>query len=1286
MKRAVRSCLSFTFFAAAMLTQNSPVRAQIAGTAKKQLPNVMLLVDTSGSMERMNDGSLPVCTPGTATSPNRWGSLVQAMSGTFQPYYSCARQGRSTTRFRNEFRLSPTTPIYDEDYALPYHRPLVGTTSTQMCALTHVGASLVPKYLNTATGVFGASCTFDQAEDGQLDISKDWVRFGLMTFDNEPGPTNDQTGRWSYSIGGTRQGRVANDPLGNACATVDYEVGSRSTAAPEWEGPFIPFPDQNASLADIRNQNERIQRALLALRPHGATPIDAMLEDAKNYFMTDPTGPNFVDDYAKGDCRDQYIILLTDGAPNTNLRPNCEGNGGLCPYAKATATVSSMYTAARSIPTYVIGFSVNDANGNPSAFPAPHTTCKGWYSASVGGQSGAAAAAAFAGACSAANPPRDSAAAACCSLNEIAVNGSGGPAYFAENQSDLAKAMADILARIGIGVTTRTVPTFSGVYGASSLSATFYPAFSPRAGAPWQGGVRRERFVCSGANRVEVTPSQADGDDYEFNLAEQGAASRRRVLIVNPDEIAPTTNIDARLSVRPFATGATDFASGGGTSKLTSASISSAFTSFYDARVFETLPTSCRKSVDPNPPSGPSLNIPALSALDCAKLAYGFAIAEDSSTLNFTGGYNFSRMRCPPYDLYADPNNPAPPGGCSAFGAVFHANPTYLPPPTAPLRDESYQAFALKYKDRPHTLFVATTDGLLHAFKADQVGSAHNIEMWSFIPPAVLPDLPANVPRGDQTILDGAPVVRDLVFSRSASDVGPAAITGGNAYQQWHSVLAAGFGQRRGFYALDVTNPGPGIFNAATGLGSEAWSTTNVTNRFDSGTGKVPGPQFLWQLTDFPDSANPIPGPLVRTDRAGRARYTMFGRNSAVPALTTLFFDPAAGGAGANPRELGVAILPGGMESGPHDGFCDRAVNTQTSFNRQDTAFPARNRVRKWAADCNDGVIGRSLTVVRVDTGEVIRVFGRPVDVPGVFRTSSRFTSAALDSPMIGTPVVFPIGAGAVTQKAFVGDADGTVWRFDLSSKDPALWEATMFFDTQSNNTVKASPASELDSQPILVSPVLASDTSGNVVLAVSTGEQDVLTPPVHGDNFVYSLSESFDATGKAYSKLNYFVRLENGERVTGPMTIFDSILYFATYRPPLVAAGLCSGANAFIYGMDFVQRAIAGTPGSGGIPRTFLDPVVYPTLVSPGGKIDAGTDLVPGVAIRSLAACSSVDLEQYAAGNTGSFTAGTYELILPKAKAATYAGGIRGSERQRVQLPLVRTPTRLDSWAAIVE
>ena len=160
------------------------------------------------------------------------------------------------------------------------------------------------------------------------------------------------------------------------------------------------------------------------------------------------------------------------------------------------------------------------------------------------------------------------------------------------------------------------------------------------------------------------------------------------------------------------------------------------------------------------------------------------------------------------------------------FGGVLHSTPAIETPPNALLRDDSYQAFTTAYtsayttylstQEPRHTvLYVATIDGLLHAYGVDYnasdpytfIGSSLasdggtsglQNEMWTFVPPAVMPNMMGAVGGGETILLDGAPVVKDTIFQRTA--VGPGT--------DWHTSLGAGFGAAMGgYYALDVTDP-----------------------------------------------------------------------------------------------------------------------------------------------------------------------------------------------------------------------------------------------------------------------------------------------------------------------------------------------------------------------------------------------------------------------------------------------------------------------------------------------
>ncbi len=111
----------------------APVYAQ--KDIQRRLPNVLLLVDNSGSMEYLMDppGQLPGSIPGTAcdgsvnlNARNRWANLVTALTGSISDAdFSCRKVQRSGTAFLNEYRLDGNDP-YDLNYFLPFHRVYSG--------------------------------------------------------------------------------------------------------------------------------------------------------------------------------------------------------------------------------------------------------------------------------------------------------------------------------------------------------------------------------------------------------------------------------------------------------------------------------------------------------------------------------------------------------------------------------------------------------------------------------------------------------------------------------------------------------------------------------------------------------------------------------------------------------------------------------------------------------------------------------------------------------------------------------------------------------------------------------------------------------------------------------------------------------------------------------------------------------------------------------------------------------------------------------------------------------
>jgi type IV pilus assembly protein PilY1 len=1437
---------------------------------QRPMPDVLLLVDTSGSMERMTDNSLPsansgvavgglpnACDPGNESNPNRWGMLVQALTGNMQPYFSCAAMSRSAgvtgAAFRNEYKIGGVNP-YDTDYELPYHRPLTGSLANlTTCA---IGPHRLPGAADTTNGVgpgklgyttaagLGGdvtdfpsdaihsgkweylktsytsntapgsplattnACVFDQAPDGQLDAARDYVRFALMTFDNDQkndvgvsnwppsgnvlapvgGTTIPFQGQWSYrrdvsntdySAAFSNLGSSEGLPVGCADPKQPFEVGARHWGAPPWEGRMVPFPAPDASMFDIQRTNEQIQKVLLTSRPYGATPIDGMLDDARDYFWYNSTGPKADPYVAIAGCREKFIILLTDGAPNLDMRPSCVG--GTCPYPNTASSIAgTLYNdTTRRVTTFVIGFSVNGTtatggDGFPTGYTAPpFNNCKAWYA-------GVAAPAqptplAMANACLAAAPPAGSTAEACCTLNKIAFEGSGGGSnpdaigpFFAESQADIVLSFGKILASVTKAVSTRTVPTFTpGVYsasgfGAGAVTAQYLGSFIPNAQKPWSGEISRERSVCSSASGTlkaePVAISATAGDSEAINLATQGAANRLFFTFVptkytvSPAVGTPpsTEVIDAAATVRPYypntagdpvppvdgipVTTGTERGKPDWDLKGTS-----------DFRLaLDIEKTTCKggRAVDTTAGSTGTTQVPALnkdSGEACMNVIMGFATAHagaideigtlpgnvTSPAFNFnlrcrggtsvaSGTCSISGATCNTSD--ADPC-PAIKGQvcvpqCSPLGAIFRANLAISGPPDGVLRDAGYRAFQGRRSKRRPTLYAATTDGILHAFKAiEQATSAHH-ELWSFIPPAVLPRLASNYPAGNQILLDGSPVVKDTVWDRAPGDLDSGGGTTPGA--KWHTTLVGGLGaEGGGYYALNVTDPDCNANPTATtgecttvgtnapfgASGYAAPADLDEAGRSayppDTGTAK-PGPHFLWQLTDVPHGLGTDPAKVARRTKDGKERMALFGRRSGTPALTTVQIN--VGGAD---RQIGVAILPGGIDGPPISGqSCDR-LSTVAADLATDAAFAPRDKVRRWAKNCtgaDSAVPGRGVTIVRLDNGQILRHFGRQDDVPAIIWDASVVTAAKFDSPVIGTPVVYPPTIGANAQKIFVGDADGTLWRIDVTSNDPANWTVKLFADL-----IAVPGATWAQSQPIEIAPSIALEPGGGLLINAATGDQENVIYKASEKNYVWAIQETrptgASASNPARALVKWYETLNDGERVTGPMTVFDRTLFFASFAPrnPASSSGTCDNAGvARLWGLNYFVADSTGIAGGG-------QPMWCPTVGTNGvcntgatiTKNEAVTGalagyLIPGVTLRATQACSLVNSSTgEGTGNTGfeTLSPAEFHLTYGVGKAQAPSASLPPSATMgSVKRPLPRIATTVNAWALVVD
>ncbi|MGB8328957.1 MAG: hypothetical protein WCE62_02430, partial [Polyangiales bacterium] len=441
-------------------------------------PHVMLLVDTSGSMERKPNcicstpaclECLPVCSAGSYEQ-NRWSVVAQALTGEFAPY-----ECNSDTRIGGIY-----TGEYDEGYFLPHIQ--------------------LPQELGAYAGA--------QSSNGVLDIYLERIKFGLMTFD-AIGTLSDrpplvpqatfQTAPFpAESLGTKGMYSYADDkPFSFPGAVTTYMLnnGARSASAPE--GGLVSVGAD--STAAMTSNNASIQATVLGdpglsknpLRPFGATPTAALVSDLRYFLQTDGDITEKTADPGPGDpyygCRARSAVLITDGFPNGDMRGspvNCEllgqpvGATG-CPYEEVADTVSAMIAAGELEKFYVIGFALD---GDPAEVAAVEAL-----------------------------------------LNDIASVGDTDQAFLVADRAELVTALSTILNEQNRGATSRTAPVVTGLTP-GLVQAEFISGFNVSFDAddPWDGVLERRRIEC--IDGVPVAQDVEDADRFQLVLNGQASA------------------------------------------------------------------------------------------------------------------------------------------------------------------------------------------------------------------------------------------------------------------------------------------------------------------------------------------------------------------------------------------------------------------------------------------------------------------------------------------------------------------------------------------------------------------------------------------------------------------------------------------------------------------------------------------------------------------------------------------------------------------------------------------
>lgn len=500
------------------------------------------------------------------------------------------------------------------------------------------------------------------------------------------------------------------------------------------------------------------------------------------------------------------------------------------------------------------------------------------------------------------------------------------------------------------------------------------------------------------------------------------------------------------------------------------------------------------------------------------------------------------------------------------MGDILHSKPAI----------QSYKSFALTDEtdttENQTVIFVGSNDGQLHAFR-----DADGVELWSFIPPSVLPNL-QNLGHNDihEYVMDGSPILY-VVDQDNDGNIGPGPETDdtdptGVTDNGTNDKVILLVGMRRGggidkldptlsrgfYYALDVTIPTSPKFlwqldSSTAGFGElgEAWSDPVIGKIRLGGTDRIVA--FISAGYDnnedlrfgdnqlFPDTTTATTSTILATADSGD--ISSVGSSSQV-----------------NPKGRGIYILE------------LASINSTTGVT---TAHTSPQKLWEY---------------VYIDPNDTA---AHPV---GHNPTYSFVSSIApLDYDFDG-----------YIDRLYAGDTGGNMWRFDIAAKDNmSTWSGTKIFSANPSNVAISDENPETNGRKIFYRPSIVQEP-GYVGVYFGTGDR---AHPLNQANIdrMYAVYDRGITTTKTEANLvnttednlqagnptadpadlstctltntsvgctlqnlyntdyyGWFIKLDQdaGEKALANPLVYNKVAYFTTFTPNVVTDDPCLSGN----------------------------------------------------------------------------------------------------------------------------
>jgi type IV pilus assembly protein PilY1 len=183
---------------------------------------------------------------------------------------------------------------------------------------------------------------------------------------------------------------------------------------------------------------------------------------------------------------------------------------------------------------------------------------------------------------------------------------------------------------------------------------------------------------------------------------------------------------------------------------------------------------------------------------------------------------------------------------------------------------------------------------------------------------------------------------------------------------------------------------------------------------------------------------------------------------------------------------------------------------------------------------------------------------------------------------LASNPTAVDLNNDGRTDRIYIGDVGGQLWKFDVSATATSSWTGKRLFVSDPGQNNPPQVGAYFPAQAIYGAPALAFDDQMNLWVYFGTGDRN--HPNNGSNNRFYGIKEvTTMANGSALTESNlvdvtstttsapdgWFFRLGANEKVIASVNIFNKVVFFSSFTPTTIVACGSGGGAAKLYAIQ---------------------------------------------------------------------------------------------------------------------